>query len=204
MNIDRFIFKVKRKIKNLLGYVVFQYPRVLKYKILSNCKNVIGKAIYNQPTQLLGVGTIMFGKNVNLGVSQSPFFYSGYGYIDARKEQSKILIDDNVWINNNFNICSEGDGIEIGKDTLIGLNFEVSDSDFHDLHPDKRTSGIPKTAKVIIGKNVFIGSNVKVLKGVTIGDNSVIANSSVVTKSIPANVIAGGYPTKVIKEIDFN
>ena len=204
MTIDEFIFKVKRRIKNLLGYIVFQYPRVLKYKILSNCKNVVGKAIYNQPTQLLGVGTIVFGKNVNLGVSQSPFFYSGYGYIDARKEQSKILIDDNVWINNNFNICSEGEGIEIGRDTLIGLNFEVSDSDFHDLHPDRRTTGIPKTAKVTIGTNVFIGSNVKILKGVTIGDNSVIANSSVVTKSIPANVIAGGYPAKVIKEIDFN
>jgi len=204
MTINEFMFKVKRRIKNLFGYVVFQYLRVLKYKILSNCKNVVGKPIYNQPTQLLGIGTIQFGKNVNLGVSQSPFFYSGYGYIDARSQKSRIFIDNNVCINNNFNICSEGEGIEIGKDTLIGLNFEVSDSDFHDLHPNKRTNGIPKTAKVTIGKNVFIGSNVKILKGVTIGDNSVIANSSVVIKSIPANVIAGGYPAKVIKEIDFN
>lgn len=201
---NELLFKIKRKIKNIFGYIIFQYPRVIKYKILSNCKYVIGKPIYNQPTQLLGMGTIQFGKNVNLGVSQSPFFYFGYGYIDVRNRQSKIFIDDNVWINNNFNICSEGEGIEIGRDTLIGLNFEVSDSDFHDLHPNKRTTGIPKTAKVIIGKNVFIGSNVKILKGVTIGDNSVIANSSVVIKSIPANVIAGGYPAKVIKEIDFN
>ncbi|OCL91220.1 acyltransferase [Aliarcobacter thereius] len=146
----------------------------------------------------------MFGKNVNLGVKPSPHLYSGYGYIDARKEHSTIVIGDNVWINNNFNICSEGEGIEIGEKTLIGLNFEVSDSDFHDLHPEKRIGGTPKTAKVNIGKNVFIGSNVKILKGVTIGDNSVIANSSVVIKSIPSNVIAGGYPAKVIKEIDFN
>lgn len=124
--------------------------------------------------------------------------------MDARKENSKIVIGDNVWINNNFMIASEGKGIEIGEKTLIGLNVEISDSDFHDLHPDRRMSGTPKTAKVLIGKNVFIGSNVKILKGVTIGDNSVIANSSVVTKSIPANVIAGGYPAKVIKQIDFN
>ena len=146
----------------------------------------------------------MFGKNVNLGVQPSHHLYSGYGYIDARKEQSKIVIGDNVWINNNFMIVSEGEGIEIGAKTLIGLNVEISDSDFHDLHPDRRMGGIPKTAKVLIGKNVFIGSNVKILKGVTIGDNSVIANSSVVTKSISANVIAGGYPAKVIKQIDFN
>ncbi|WP_228710644.1 acyltransferase [Aliarcobacter thereius] len=190
--------------KNYLGYFVFQYARVLKYRLLSNCKRVVGNPIFNQPTQLLGGGTIVFGKNVNLGVKPSPHLYSGYGYIDARKEHSTIVIGDNVWINNNFNICSEGEGIEIGEKTLIGLNFEVSDSDFHDLHPEKRIGGTPKTAKVNIGKNVFIGSNVKILKGVTIGDNSVIANSSVVIKSIPSNVIAGGYPAKVIKEIDFN
>ena len=146
----------------------------------------------------------MFGKNVNLGVKPSPHLYSGYGYIDARNEHSRIVIGDGVWINNNFMIASEGEGIEIGAKTLIGLNVEITDSDFHDLHPDRRIGGVPKTGKVVIGKNVFIGSNVKILKGVTIGDNSVIANSSVVTKSIPANVIAGGYPAKVIKEIDFN
>ncbi|AXX95894.1 acyltransferase [Arcobacter ellisii] len=202
MNIDRFIFKVKQKIKNLLGYIVFQYPRVLKYKILSNCKNVIGSPIYNQPTQLLGEGTILFDKNVNLGVKRSPFFYNGYGYIDARKSNSKIIIKNHVTINNNFMITSEGEGIEIGENTLIGLNFEVSDSDFHDLHPDRRISGIPKTAKVVIGRNVFIGSNVKILKGVTIGDNSVIANSSVVIKSIPKNVIAGGCPAKIIRKLE--
>ncbi len=146
----------------------------------------------------------MFGKNVNLGVRPSPHLYSGYGYIEARKKHSKIILGDNIWINNNFMLVSEGEGIEIGKNTLIGPNFEVTDSDFHDLHPEKRMGGNPKTAKVTIEENVFIGSNVKILKGVTIGKNSVIANSSVVTKSIPANVIAGGYPAKVIKEIDFN
>jgi maltose O-acetyltransferase len=50
---------------------------------------------------------------------------------------------------------------------------------------------------------VFIGSNVTVLKGVVIGENSVIANGSVVTKSIPANVIAGGNPCKFLKNIEY-
>jgi len=73
----------------------------------------------------------VFGKNVNLGVNPSPHLYSGYGYIDARKEHSSISIGDNVWINNNFMIASEGEGIEIGEKTLIGLNVEITDSDFH-------------------------------------------------------------------------
>ena len=41
-----------------------------------------------------------------------------------------------------------------------------------------------------------------ILKGVTVGENSVIANGSVVNKSIPANVIAGGNPCKILKNID--
>jgi len=203
---NEFIFKVKRKIKYIIGYTFFQYPRVLKYKILSNCRNLKGTPKINQPTQLLGEGTLVFGRNVKLGYSPSPYLYSGYGYIDARKSSSKIIIGDDVMINNNFTIISEGEGegIEIGEKTLIGSNVEITDSDFHDLHPKRRRGGMPKTAKITIGKNVFIGSNVKILKGVTIGDNSVIANSSVVTKNIPEKVIAGGYPCKVIKSLDLN
>ncbi len=198
MSIDKSFYKIK----NLIGFYIFQYPRILKYKLLSNCKNITGTPRYNQPVQLLGDGNISFGKNVKLGVNPSPYLYSGYGYMDVRKKSSKIVIGDNVWLNNNFTIVSEGEGIEIGSDSIIGLNIEIIDSDFHDLDPNKRLSGVPKSAKVTIGKNVFIGNGVKILKGVTIGDNSVIASSSVVIKSIPANVIAGGYPCKVIKHFD--
>ena len=138
---------------------------------------------------------------MNLGVVASPGFYNMYGYIDARNIVSKIVIGDNVHINNNFFICSEGEGIEIEENTLIGINCQIMDSDFHDLDPEKRTTGILKTAKVIIGKNVFIGNNVSILKGVTIGDNSVIGTGAVVTKSIPANTIAAGNPAVVIRDL---
>jgi len=189
---------------NIKGFsqFFFQFPRVIKYKLLSNCKKTSGKPKIYQPTQFLGKGAISFGKNVKLGFHPSPNFYNGYGYIDARKKQSIIDIGNDVWINNCFVLISEGEGIVIGQKTIIGLNVEITDSDFHDLHPTKRIGGTPKTSKVHIGENVFIGSNVKILKGVSIGDNTVIANSSVVTKSIPANVIAGGYPCSVIKSLE--
>ena len=75
------------------------------------------------------------------------------------------------------------------------------DSNGHDLHPEKRICGSPKTKKVSIGRNVFIGNNVTILKGVAIGDKTVIANGSIVTKSMPPDVIAGGQPCKILKEI---
>ena len=82
-----------------------------------------------------------------------------------------------------------------------GINCQIIDSDFHDLDPKRRMTGIPKTAKVVIGKNVFIGNNVSILKGVTIGDNSIIGNGAVVTKSFPANTIVVGNPAKFLKYI---
>jgi len=39
------------------------------------------------------------------------------------------------------------------------------------------------------------------MKGVRIGGNSVVGAGSVVTKSLPANVFAGGVPAKTIREI---
>lgn len=148
-----------------------------------------------------GKGQICFGKNVLIGIDPSPFLYSGYGYLEARNINSKISIGDNVMINNNVVIISEGEGIVISSNTLIGTQCEIYDSDFHNLEIDKRLTGEINTKKVFIDENVFIGSNVKILKGVSIGRSSVIANGSIVTKSIPSNVIAGGIPAKVIKRL---
>lgn len=53
-----------------------------------------------------------------------------------------------------------------------------------------------------IGNNVWIASNVTICGGVTIGDNTVIASGAVVTKDIPSNVLAGGIPCKIIRQLN--
>ena len=58
-------------------------------------------------------------------------------------------------------------------------------------------------APIVIEDNVWIGANVVVMPGVTIGKHSVIAAGSVVTKDIPADVVAGGVPAKIIRKLDF-
>jgi acetyltransferase-like isoleucine patch superfamily enzyme len=180
---------------------LFQHPRRIKYKLLSNNKHVTGKPITNQPALLIGQGEISFGKNVHLGFYPSPFFYNGYVHLESRSANSRIVIGDNVLINNNFFAISDGEGIYIGDNTLIGTNCEIIDSDFHELAPDKRTGGVPATKKVTLGKNVFLGNNVKITKGVTLGDNVVVANGSVVGSSFPDNAIIGGVPAKIIGEV---
>ena len=39
-------------------------------------------------------------------------------------------------------------------------------------------------------------------KGVTIGKNSIVAAGAVVVKDVPDNVIVGGNPANIIKELD--
>ncbi|GAA4205065.1 hypothetical protein GCM10022289_23990 [Pedobacter jeongneungensis] len=181
---------------------IYIKQRILKYKLLSNCKTIIGKPILTTPMLALGQGIVRFGENVNLGVYGSPNFFNSYIYIEARNTSSSIVFGDNIYINNNASFISEGAGIVIKNDVLIGPNFSVFDSDFHEIDPNKRLSGKHITREVIINENVFIGSNVTILKGVEIGRNSVIASGSVVTKSVEANIIAGGNPCKFIKQLN--
>lgn len=102
--------------------------------------------------------------------------------------------------------------IEIGDYTRIAINVYISDNNNHPISPiyrqymaqmpendDSRRWRHSANAPIIIGRNCWIGQNVRIQKGVTIGDNCVIAANSIVTKSIPANCIAGGNPAKVLK-----
>lgn len=89
------------------------------------------------------------------------------------------------------------DSIVIGNNVKCGANTLITDSDWH---LDDPRAASPKP--VVIGNNVWLGEGCKILKGVVIGDNTVIGAGAVVTKTIPANVIAGGNPCKVLKTIE--
>jgi len=161
---------------------------------------VEGSFISHQPIVVRGKGKIIIGNNVNIGVINSPYFYNTYAYIEARNEASQLIFGKNIHINNGFSVVSEKK-IEIEDEVLIGFNCNIIDSDFHNLDKSKRHETDPNPKEVLIKKNVFIGNNVTILKGVTIGENSVVANGAVVTESCPKNVIIGGVPAKVLKQL---
>lgn len=183
-----------------LKQLIFVKSRIWKYKLLSRCSNCVGKPIFFHPLLMNGKGQILFGKNVQIGVINSPNYYSHYSYLEVRNSDSKISIGDNVSINNSFSAVAFS-SIIIKNDVLIGYNCSIIDSDGHDLNTTNRDSSHVKSKSVLIEKNVFIGDNVTILKGVTIGENSIIGSCSVVTKSIPPNVIAAGNPAIEIKKI---
>ena len=54
---------------------------------------------------------------------------------------------------------------------------------------------------IYIEKGVWLGSNSTILGPCRIGENSVIAAGSIVTKDIPNNVLVGGIPARIIKQL---
>ena len=187
---------------SILKQLLFLKPRILKYRLLSNCAHVSGKPRLASPVLFVGNGEIKFSKNVQLGYNPSPFLYSHYSHIEARNGGSLISIGAHTFINNNASIVANDNKIRIGKNVLIGTSCNISNSDFHEIDSKNRKSGNPNSTELVIGDNVFIGNNVTILKGGSIGNNSVVGAGSIVTKKFPENVVIAGSPAKIIKKLD--
>ena len=55
---------------------------------------------------------------------------------------------------------------------------------------------------ITIEDDVCIGGFSKIMPGVTIGKGAIVAGGSVVTKDVPAGVIVGGNPAKIIGSVE--
>jgi maltose O-acetyltransferase len=111
---------------------------------------------------------------------------------------ANLIIGDHVYINAGVGIAANKE-ITIGDHVKIGPRTSIFDSNYHRM--DSADKG-ELSKKITIGNNVWIGADCTILPGVTIGDNSVIAAKSTVNKNVPSNVLAGGSPAKVIRELE--
>ena len=142
-------------------------------------------------------------------IGDNLYFSSGWG-INAlcTNRRGMIYATENatITIGNNVGMSSTvlwaHKSITIGDHVKIGGNCILIDTDSHNkdymIRRGQYTDwGVAEP--IVIEDDVFIGMNCIILKGVTIGTRSIIAAGSVVTKSIPADCIAGGNPAKVIR-----
>lgn len=164
-----------------------------------------GSKFYGIPSIYKFPGSsIKMGRNIEIRTAKISNFIgiNRRTTISTHSEQAKIMIGDNCGM--SAAIIGAKEFIQIGDSVMIGANVLITDFDWHSINPTDRKHGASSGSKPIsISDNVFIGYSATILKGVTIGENSVIGANSVVTKSIPANVIAGGNPCRVLTQLKF-
>jgi len=143
----------------------------------------------------------VIGNNTTFSIPVGGRFKSTYCELHARYEEARIEIGENVAINNGLTIIS-AESVEIGDDTLIGRELQVSDHDSHGIMPHERRVSKGQSKPVSIGRNVWIENSVTILKGSVISDNCIIGACSVVTgKCFAENTVLAGNPAREIRKL---
>lgn len=186
--------KIFNKIVLYLSYFRYYYLPNFKKLII-----VLGKPSgVEQKIKIRGNGTIIIGKNCFFGTEIGGRAY-GETEFQVKYKEAKIVFGNNVCTNNNLFICC-ANNIIIGSDTVVGERVTIFDFEGHGIKADQRKQ-IGEIGTVEIGLNVWIGNNVTILKNTKVGDNTIIAAGAIVSGIFPSNVIIGGVPAKVIKEL---
>jgi len=168
---------------------------------LSKCTTIGKNLRLGQPARkpvITGGGKIHFGDNVTI-MGKLELTANSTNFANCT-----ISIGNNTMIGEE-SVITARKSVTIGNDCLIARYVYISDTNGHPMNPAiRRTPNVPDNEinEVVIGNNVWIGHFANIHSGVTIGDNSIIASNAVVTKDVPSNTIAMGYPARVCGWLD--
>lgn len=195
------ISKIKNKTNQIKNNFIFNFFIKKKEGLETKGKIFLRKLPY---IEIRNGGKIIIENNVTLNSDNK-------GYHGNMYRATKIMVDKpgaTVTIGENTRIhgsCIHAyEEIRVGRNCLIAANCQIFDGNGHDIcegHPQDRIKTQGGASPILIGDNVWIGMGCIILPGVNIGTGSVIGAGSIVTKDIPENVIAGGNPAKIIREL---
>ncbi|WP_396194520.1 acyltransferase [Flavobacterium sp.] len=208
-------YHIDDRIPNKLVYLVF-YTRAI---MLVRGYLKTGKKIFiGKNTKIINSKNIDFGKSVTIakhcfldGFSKEKIVFGdcvkigAYSTLTSTSHFSKygkgLKIGNNSAVG-QFTEFGAAGGIEIGNDVIMGsyVSFHSENHNFSDTEILIREQGV--TSKGIkLGNNIWVGAKVTFLDGCVVGNNSVVAAGAVVNGIFPDNVVIGGVPAKIIKNL---
>ena len=96
-----------------------------------------------------------------------------------------------------FDLSAE---IRIGDRVSVG-HHSVFVTAHHDIGAPSFRAGSGYGRPIRVDDGGWIAARSTILPGVTIGHSSIVASGAVVTKDVPSNVLVGGVPARVIKDL---
>ncbi|MDR3088284.1 MAG: hypothetical protein LBU39_00490 [Desulfobulbaceae bacterium] len=208
--------------------------KIIKFELIYTLFSALGGALgllcrrVFYPLIFAAVGkNTHFGKNV--GVRGAAKIHIGNNvsiddncFLDARGEEARIVIGDNVILSGGTVLRVRGgslligDGCSIGRDCLLGSESRLilgkdallaayvyivagGRHGFDDPDTAIIKQAVAPSQGVEIGDGCWLGARVTVLDGATIGRGAVVGAHSLVTKSLPDMVVAHGIPARITK-----
>lgn len=176
------------------------------------------KVFLGRGAKILNKSNIELGKNVTIGAKA---ILDGYTKAKVRLgDSTKIGPYTEVRCTSHFSKYGKGftlgnnsaigklaffgaaGGITIGDDVLIGeySSFHSENHNYSDCSKLIREQGV-NSQGIVLGNDIWVGAKVTFLDGARVGNHCVVAAGAVVTGQFPDNVVIGGVPAKVIKEL---
>lgn len=113
---------------------------------------------------------------------------------------TQLHIGSNCWIGKNFT-CNGNGSVAIGDRCDIGpeVTFQTGG---HQIGSPSRRAGEGRIFTQKVGDGSWIGGRATILGETAVGQSCVVAGCACVTKDTGDNVLVGGVPAKIIRQLD--
>ena len=164
---------------------MFNYKRRLSIFLVNHIFKGTRPRFFKIKSKLLNWGGYKIGVNTKI---VGPIYIYG-----------NIIIGENTWVGKNFTVNGNGT-------VIIGNNCDIApevifQTGGHSIGSHEHRAGEGKLFTQTVGNGVWIGGRTTIFNDIQIGDGAVIAGCSCVTKDVKPDVIVGGVPAKIIREL---
>ncbi len=111
---------------------------------------------------------------------------------------SRLELGAGVFVGHHSTIAARGSVI-VGAGTFCAELVSIRDHDHDPASPP--ATGVNLVEPVSIGRECWLAAKTTITRGVTIHDRAVVGANAVVTRDVPAQVIVGGIPARVIRPV---